>query len=70
MREVAKGLLGIGNRDPITRKINNILPHPLQPGEQPIELEPGVFRSHPVWSAGVQNETNAAYIQKVVEIVH
>ncbi|KAJ7170888.1 hypothetical protein C8R43DRAFT_1120616 [Mycena crocata] len=64
IHEVADGLLGIGGRDPVTRKTVKTLPYPRAAGE----VNDGSFR--PVWSAGVEDMTNTVFVDHVANIVY
>ncbi|KAJ7277644.1 hypothetical protein C8J57DRAFT_1222445 [Mycena rebaudengoi] len=72
IHDVAYGLVVSGVRDPTTGKVDETLPHPLELGEQPMELEstPGVFRMHPIWNGGYTHPTNVEFFEKVVKLVH
>ncbi|KAJ7668559.1 hypothetical protein DFH06DRAFT_1321801 [Mycena polygramma] len=64
IHDVTNGFLGIGIRDETTSKINKKLLHPLGPGETDDTHE------HPNWMKGVEDRTNALFVDKVINAVH
>lgn len=62
-------LLGVGGRD-IDGKLIDVLPHPLQPGEEAELLEDGkTKKAHPIWNNGLLNLDNLHFCMQVKDLV-